>query len=298
MANLQVIRFQHILGGRVVMQGRILAERAGWMLVCAVLSCLLSRAALGQGEKLTVEQAVAAPYRADYNRARDQYRHPTGTLEFFGVRPDMHVAEIWPGPAGYYAEILAPYLREAGRYIAVVDSLTSDDPRVVARNQYLFSRFEDHPEIYGTPLRADMSGGDNQIAANESLDMVLIFRNLHNWVMGGSDAFMLNGIYWALKPGGRLGIVAHRLDGAPQQGDGISGGYMTEAFAIARVESAGFRLLAKSEVNANPRDNKDHPRGVWTLPPTLSLGETDKEKYLAIGESDRMTLLFERKESR
>lgn len=218
------------------------------------------------------------------------------TLRFFGLRPDMHVAEIWPGGAGYYAEIIGPYVAQQGRYYAVVSTLDTSNAKAHKSNRMLFERFEARPDLYGQPLRADLSSRDSVLYTDNSLDMVVTFRNLHNWAGGGYDGHLLAGIFRALKPGGQLGLVDHRLDGSSQEEKGIHQGYITEEFAIETVMNAGFEFVASSEANANPRDSKEYERGVWTLPPTLRLGEKDRERYLAIGESDRMTLLFRKPE--
>ncbi|MCH8861924.1 MAG: class I SAM-dependent methyltransferase [Proteobacteria bacterium] len=240
---------------------------------------------------------IAGAHRLPYNVARDPARHPLATLRFFGLAPDMHVAEIWPGGAGYYAEIIGPYVAAKGRYYAVVPSLDPRNARAARSNNMLFARFEAAPDLYGQPMRADMSARDLTLYTANSLDLVVTFRNLHNWAGAGFDRHFLAGIFKALKPGGRLGLVDHRLDGAPNEKMRIYGGYVTEDYAIEVAKSVGFELVAASEANANPRDGKDYDKGVWTLPPTLTLGEKDRALYMAIGESDRMTLLFRKPEA-
>lgn len=230
---------------------------------------------------------IAGAHRAPYNVARDSARHPLATLRFFGLTPDMHVAEIWPGGGAYYAEIIGPYVASAGRYYAVVQSL-----RPSRGNTMLFERFTARPDLYGQPMRADMSARDMTLYTDNSLDMVVTFRNLHNWADGRFDRHFIGGIFRALKPGGLLGLVDHRLDGSPHEEKRVYHGYVTEEYAIEVVTGAGFEFVAASEANANPGDRKDYDRGVWTLPPTLALGKKDRAVYTAIGESDRMTLLF------
>ena len=243
-------------------------------------------------DEVRLDQIVAGAHRAPYNLARDQSRHPVQTLRFFGLSPDMHVAEIWPGGGGYYAEIVGPYVANEGRYYAVVASLDPGNARAQKSNRMLFERFEARPDLYGQPMRADMSSQDMALYTDNSLDLVITFRNLHNWAGGGYDGHFLAGIFRALKPGGRLGLVDHRLDGSPQQEKRIHHGYITEEYVIEVATGAGFEFVAASEANANPKDTKDYEKGVWTLPPTLRLGAKDRERYMAIGESDRMTLLF------
>lgn len=149
------------------------------------------------------------------------------------------------------------------------------------------------PDLYGKVVKTVLLAPDYlDIAPRGSADMVLTFRNAHNWAKAGNAEAMFEAFYAALKPGGVLGVVDHRAKpGTPFQRQ-IDTGYLTEEYVIGLAQKAGFRLAAKSQINANPRDDTDHPRGVWTLPPTLALGDKDRDKYLAIGESDRMTLKF------
>lgn len=234
-----------------------------------------------------IAAAVADGRRKDSNRARDQYRHPAETLAFFGIKPDQTVVEIWPG-GGWYTEILAPLLRDKGRYIAAAqppgkyrtatETLLASDP----------ARFD---KVQITTLDAKAPG---DIAPAGSADAVLTFRNVHNFLMTGDDAAkaVFASFYKALKPGGVLGVVDHRL---PEDRDSAlekSSGYLKKSTIVRLAQSAGFRLVAESQINANPKDKADHPGGVWTLPPTLAKGDVDRAKYLAIGESDRATLKF------
>jgi predicted methyltransferase len=238
----------------------------------------------------------AGDWRDPANVARDKYRHPAQTLEFFGVRDDMTVLEIWPG-GGWYTEILAPYLRERGRYVAVLndpDKATSDKSRDgwAATQAKLQAKLAARPDVYGTPGFVLIDPKAPELGTPGSADAVLTFRNVHNWVMDGTEADMFEAFYEVLKPGGILGVVDHRArDGAPVE-EMKSSGYLPEEAVIAMALRAGFRLEARSEVNANPLDTADYEKGVWTLPPRLTLGDVDREKYLVIGESDRMTLRF------
>lgn len=235
--------------------------------------------------------AVAAPTRTPANVARDRYRHPAETLAFFGVRPTDTVVEIWPS-GGWYTEILAPYLADHGTYYA-----TAMGDRGHNRLRALAAA---HPDLYGRIRYAtfpvfDGAGGG---VPDGTADVVLTFRNVHNWRMGeGRDdrdysleAFRQ--MYAMLKPGGTLGVVDHRLPESASEERERSSGYMKVSTIRRLAEQAGFRFVAASEVNANPRDTADYPQGVWTLPPTLTLRDRDRDRYLAIGESDRMTLRF------
>lgn len=243
---------------------------------------------------IALQAAVNSSTRTDTNRLRDAYRHPEQTLAFFGIKPEMTVVEVWPG-AGWYTEILAPYLREQGRYVAagfVVD--TPDAPKYFKR---LAGQFDDKvaakPELYSRVVKATIGKPDRYSpVAPGTADAVLTFRNVHNWMGGSYEKEMFAAFFTALKPGGVLGVVEHRA--APGTGPEAikESGYVTEALVIALAEGAGFKLDAKSEINANPLDTKNYPQGVWTLPPTLALKEVDRAKYVAIGESDRMTLRF------
>lgn len=241
-----------------------------------------------------LDRAIAGKHRTPAFIARDPYRHPKETLLFFGLRPDMHVAEIWPG-AGWYAEILAPYLRDRGRYYAAhfhIDEKTSPAYRN-SRNGFQEKLARD-PSLYDRVVVTSVRAPEQTaLAPRASLDLVLTFRNVHNWaVESGNDQEMFNAFFQALKSGGVLGVVEHRARAGTSLEDMKRSGYMTEAYVIALAEKAGFRLGARSEVNANPRDSKDYAAGVWALPPTYRNGDVDRQKYADIGESDRMTLKF------
>ena len=238
----------------------------------------------------TFRNLLSAPNRSAGNVLRDPFRHPAETLAFFGVRPDSTVVEILPGSGGYYMELLAPWLKDKGLYIAA--NRDGSLPQYMADHRKLLQRLADEPALYGlvmvTPFRADR----HAIAPAGSADVVLSFRNLHNWMLDGELEASLRAFHQALKPGGVLGIVDHRGRTDQNQAQQIASGYVREDEAIASIEKAGFVLQARSEVNANPRDTKDHPEGVWTLPPTYRLKDKDRAVYAAIGESDRFTLRF------
>jgi predicted methyltransferase len=234
---------------------------------------------------------LSAPHRSERNVARDPYRHPAETLAFFGVREDSTVVEILPGSGGYYMEILAPYLRDKGRYIAADrDELAA--PQYLEDHRKLLARLRAGPGLYEKVLVTQFNAGRHQIAPPGSADFVLTFRNLHNWIERGEVEGALRAFYAALKPGGVLGVVDHRGRTDLTQQEQMKSGYVREDYAVALIEKAGFRLAGASGVNDNPRDTKDHPEGVWTLPPTYRLKDRDRAKYAAIGESDRFTLKF------
>ncbi len=239
---------------------------------------------------------VDGPQRSASRKARDVYRHPVETLRFFEIRPELTVVEIWPG-GGWYTDILAPYLKARGQYIAAHFDPLTDKRMYIGALERFQSRYENDPETWGKiRITAFDPPHELEIAPPGSADRVLTFRNLHNWYMRGPAVLdqAAQAFYRALKPGGILGVVEHRLRPGDdlKPGQVAKGGYMDEAYVIQVFEKAGFRLAGKSEINANPKDSTRHPKGVWTLPPTLRLKEKDREKYLNIGESDRMTLKF------
>lgn len=234
-------------------------------------------------------------WRAPENVARDGFRHPVETLEFFGIDDNMKVLEITPG-GGWYAELLAPYLREKGKYVgALIDpaSASSDNARdyYTKSNEKLREKLAASADVYDRGELVEFDLNKPSFGKAESFDAVLTFRNVHNWMNSGTASTMFDAFYTALRPGGVLGVVEHRAGADVAEGD--RSGYLSEAQVIALAERAGFQLEEKSEINANPADTKDHPNGVWTLPPSLRVPEGDDgEKYKAIGESDRMTLRF------
>lgn len=240
-------------------------------------------ATVNQALPQTLEEAINSELRTPENKIRDQYRHPLQTLQFFGLKPDMTVVEIWPG-AGWYTEILAPYLAKNGHYIASA-------PKNGHGNEDLAKWLKGHPAIAATITHTNFNPPDSaHIAPDGTVDMVLTFRNLHNWMAKKGEKEAFAAFFKALKPGGVLGFVEHRAN--PHGKSNSDTGYVKEKEVIKLAKKAGFELAAKSEINANPKDTKDYPNGVWTLPPVNKHDAADNAKYLAIGESDRMTLKF------
>jgi len=235
---------------------------------------------------ITLAAAIAGPWRSPKNTARDKYRHPEAMLTFFGLSPNQTVLEIEPG-AGYWTEILAPYLKPAGHYIA---ALPTTGPESTTAAQKFLAKLAANPALYSNV--AITGFGAAPIAPPASIDLVLSFRNLHDWLAEGTATTNLAAIHAALKPGGVFGIEDHRAPTTTPQDPQAKSGYVRQDYATALITAAGFRLAATSELGANPRDTKNYPKGVWTLPPTLAAGATNRARYLAIGESDRWTLKF------
>jgi predicted methyltransferase len=238
-----------------------------------------------------LDRVLAGDHRSVENKARDKHRHPKETLLFFGIRPEMTVVEVWPGTGGWYSEVLAPLLREKGKFYAAHLAPNPENRNVTEGLQKFRDKLAARPDIYDRVEITALGQGGGDIAPPESADMVVTFRNIHNWMARGwaPEAFVK--MYRALKPGGVLGVVEHRGPGGEQDPQ-AKNGYVNEDYAIKLIEGAGFKLVAKSEINANPKDTKDYEHGVWTLPPTYRLGDKDREKYAQIGESDRFTLKF------
>jgi predicted methyltransferase len=259
-------------------------------------TALISAAAIGAPQMGNISKelkaAIAAPTRTAANTARDPYRHPAETLGYFGVKPSDTVVELWPG-GGWYTEILAPYVLNGGGtyYAASLEKLSGGTKRMVATNPELYGKIK--TAHFPTFDPADVKVPDN------SVDVVLTFRNVHNWRMGYQrddkqdySAAAFKQIFAMLKPGGTLGVVDHRLpEGADAERERTSGYIKTSTIKKLAAE-AGFRLAGESQINANPKDTADWEKGVWTLPPSYALKDVDRAKYAAIGESDRMTLKF------
>jgi len=242
-----------------------------------------SSSALAEAPDPALQAAIASPKRTAAFVARDAARHPAAELAFFGLRPDENVVEIWPF-AGYWTEILAPYLHDRGTYTVALEGPLAKEPVFAAK-------IKADPATYGRMRITDTLPG-REIAPAGSADLILTFRNLHNWMKRGEADRYVAAFYRALKPGGILGIEEHRGNRHVAQDPKALDGYVNEDYAIALIEKAGFKLAGRSEVNANPKDTAEWPKGVWTLPPTYALGDKDRARYAAVGEGDNFVLKF------
>ena len=241
-----------------------------------------------------ISAASTGKHRSADNITRNHYRHPIETLVFFGLTQDMTVLEIHPG-ALWYTEILAPVLKANGQLIVAGHDISIEDqPAYRYRQQAsMVERLAKEATVFGDVKIASFTP-PRSIGLGEpaSVDMVLTFRNFHGWIRDGVAATNMQAFYQVLKPGGVLGVVQHRTDMPELLASGKISGYVSETKMIELAEGAGFVLEARSDINANPNDKHEHPEGVWTLPPTLRLGEKNRQSYIEIGESDRMTLRF------
>lgn len=262
--------------------------------LCVIVFCTTqsanSQAVSAQPDALRA--AVDAPFRAQTAVARDAARHPYEMLQFFGLKPTMTVIEILPGAAGYWTDMLAPYLQAQGRYVAALDP---DGPEARGNDAFR-AKLAAAPALFGKVETVSFSVARDALEKAPQADMVLTFRNMHNWMAAGTADAVFRALFAALKPGGVLGIEEHRGRTDGTQDPRAKSGYVRQDYAIDTITRAGFRFEGASEVNANPKDTKDYPAGVWTLPPTYRLGDTDRERYRAIGESDRFTLKFRKPE--
>ena len=253
---------------------------------------------------LSIENAAAGEWRSDEEKARDIWRNPVETLNFFEVTPNQTVMEVMPG-GGWYSNILAPYLASGeGQFIAAVWDLNVFDGERLERIEQRIADYKGvyaaDPDRFGTPAYSAFSAQSGPLAEDSSVDTILTFRNVHNWMAGDYSGKFFTDAYAALKPGGILGVVEHRLPSSAEQDPRARSGYVHEDFVTAMAVSAGFQFSASSEINANAADTADHPFGVWTLPPVSRTTDRegtapdgfDPEAYKAIGESDRMTLKF------
>jgi predicted methyltransferase len=256
----------------------------------------VSAQALDEATSAALDAALAGEHRSDRNRARDQHRHPKETLAFFGLRRDMTVVEIWPG-GGWYTEVLAPVLRGTGKLYAAQYGPNPAFPYQSQEMMTLAEKAARYPEVFGEVAYTSLWAPDElEIAPAASADLVVTFRNMHNWFDSGymqEPATLFAAFYAALKPGGVLGVVDHRWPDAATEDPAARNGYVSEERLIALAEAAGFELAGRSDVNRNPKDTHDHPNGVWTLAPDLAVPEgEDRQQYIDIGESDRLTLKF------
>src|SRR5579863_49519 len=256
--------------------------------LCAAALALPAFAADDTDTALT--SALQGSWREPANAARDQYRHPRETLEFFGLKPDMTVVQLWPG-GGWYTELLAPVLKDHGQLIDATLPPRGEAESDTTRS-YL-AKLAANKDVYGKVKVVDFSPpAKMDLGADGSADLVLTFRNLHNWQARGQLDNVFQAAFKGLKHGGVFGVVEHRAAAGKTVDQTFKTGYMPVDYVIQEAEKAGFKLAGQSEINANPKDTKDYPNGVWTLPPTYALGDKDHNKYAAIGESDRMTLKF------
>ena len=265
-------------------------------LIFCVAAIVFSSAAFA-GSMTFAEQITAGvkgEHRSESNKARDPYRHPRQTLAFFGIEDGMTVMEIWPG-GGWYTEILAPAMRDHGKLV-----IATWDPEIKGQPSYRYElpkkmaeTFAQYPEVYDQVEVQYFSPPESaSLGEAASVDVIVTFRNTHGWISAGQAQDIFNEFARVLKPGGTLGVVQHRAEEGSDPAQSAKSGYVSEAAVKELAANVGLEFVASSEINANPKDTRDYEKGVWTLPPSLSLGDEDKEKYLAIGESDRMTLKF------
>jgi len=271
-----------------------LSRRSIMVVALVGLTAGLPTATFAQIADPALQALIDGSQRSKSNAVRDKYRHPSEVLSFFGVKADSTVVEILPGAGGYWTEILAPYLHDKGHYIAANGEKASTSTEVQKDNAGMAAKLAADPADYAKVEVREFSGDKHDIAPPGSADFVLTFRNIHNWMSAGTTQQSFAAFYRALKPGGILGVEEHRGKSDQPQDPLAKSGYVRQDVAIGFAEAAGFKFLASSEINANPKDTKDYPTGVWTLPPTYKLGAQDHAKYEAIGESDRFILKFQK----
>ena len=247
-------------------------------------------------EELSLQQILEGSHRSPQSIARNRSRHPIETLQFFGLTRNMILIEIGPS-GGWYTEILAPYMRDRGRYYGAHFSPNTTNSFQRKNLEAFEDKLTANPSIYGRALiRHLQPPTETAIGPEGGADIALTFRNVHNWMSRGLEQEFFSAFFENLKPGGILGVVEHRAPDTAARQEMIDTGYVSEAYVKQIAESAGFEFVASSEINANQKDTKDHPEGVWTLPPNFRAGEVNQDKYAAIGESDRMTLKFRKPE--
>lgn len=233
-----------------------------------------------------LQQAIDSPLRSPKFVARDAMRHPAAELAFFGLRPDATVVEVWPG-GGYWSEILAPYLHGYGTFFVALPGPDGEKEAAAFR-----ARMAANPMLFRRVKLSELTAGSTEVAPPGTADFVLTFRNVHNWMDGGYADEAFKAFYRALKPGGILGVEEHRGRTDKPQDPKAEDGYVRQDYTIELARKAGLELVDSSEIDANPRDTKDYPQGVWTLPPSFALGDKDHAKYAAIGEADNFVLKF------
>jgi predicted methyltransferase len=263
-------------------------------LAAAAMVCALGSAGVSAVPQSTadpaLQKAVADPARSAKFTARDQFRHPAEELTFLGLKPNMTVVEVAPG-GGYWTEILGPYLKGSGHYYAAV-AVAGESKEEDQMTQAFKTRVESERQRFGNITLTGLGKDHYEVAPPGSVDLIVTFRNFHNWMDSGYAAEVLKGFYTALKPGGILGIEDHRGRNDKPQDPHAKSGYVRQDYVIEMARKAGFELAGTSELLANPKDTKEWPEGVWTLPPTLALGDKDRDKYKAIGEADNFLLKF------
>lgn len=265
-------------------------KRVGLFCVVGAAAAMAFAAASASAADAALTAAVTSPARPAAAVARDKSRHPIEELTFFGINPKMNVVELWPG-GGYWTDILGPYLATSGHYTVALPPSGGGEQSSVDRFK---ARIAAEKDRLGMIHETTLGAGHFEIAPPGSADLVLTFRNLHNWMDEGYAQQALDACFKALKPGGILGMEEHRgLSDKPQDPKAESG-YVRQDYAVAMAKKAGFVLVGSSEINANPRDTKEWPKGVWTLPPSLAMGDKDRAKYMAIGEGDNMVLKFQK----
>ncbi len=258
------------------------------------IAIVLALSSFYANAELNWDEALNGAQRSEENRARDVYRHPRETLEFFGLEPGMTVLEVSPG-GGWYTEVLAPLVLGDGELYAAHFGLNPPNPYYRNSLGKFLQKLAASPDLYDRVVVTQLQPPQELAAAPEgSVDLAVTFRNIHSWMRGDSLAPTLAAVYSTLKPGGKFGVVQHRAKPGTSVEVMAESGYVTEEHVIKAAEAAGFVLLGRSEINANPKDSADYPKGVWTLPPALRGDEAKRDHYLGIGESDRMTLLFAR----
>lgn len=265
-----------------------LTKKSGKSLAVLCAASLFMGAILPSATAKSLDDVIAGEHRSAANKARDQYRHPKETLEFFGLKADMTVVEIWPGGGGWYQEILAPYMAKKGTYYSAGYDLSATEGYRFRSTQQLNERLASDPALYGKVKVTELvPPAKTEIAPAGTADMVVSFRNFHNWQMASQERDFLVAIYKALKPGGVFGITDHRSDTSNGKD-----GYIKPADLKSLAAEVGFVLAAESEINANAKDTHKHEKGVWTLPPRLAGDKASHDKMKAIGESDRLTYKF------
>ena len=255
---------------------------------------LMAYAATDAATEAKIKSAIAGAHRAEANKSRDAGRHPLETLKAIGLKDDMAVMEITPS-GGYWTELLAPVLKDKGRYVAAGGDPAASEGAKKGVDAFQAKLSKD-PAVYGKVEVAvlNIKTGKTEPVKPGTMDMVVTFRNIHNWMAQGTEKQMFDIMYASLKPGGYLGVEEHRAPTTKEQDPKAATGYVREDFATKLIEGSGFKFVSKSEANANPKDTKDYPKGVWTLPPNYAEKDVDKAKYTAIGESDRFLMLFQK----